>query len=170
MADDCLSGLLAKLPTDLANTGLFNGMQEADYVAMLLDCLAEYPPWEWLTQRPIKLPYDFLLGLGTAMRLWVWELNNVRIHLDAGLPPAYDAMLGAFRSVSDPDAAARLRALRTELHALIVKRFAWNGRPEFDAEIILGDVNEDDLVESVAQFLWSRRHMIPDTVETRSAS
>jgi hypothetical protein len=148
---------LPDLPPDLIRAVAQEGARDAVRVAHFLDALAQTPAGQSLGQRPVRLPADFLLGLGAALRLLLWERNGIRVHLDAGLPPARDALRDVFRSVIDPEVAARTATLPSRVSALFVDRFAWTGRLELEADVTLGEAQEEALLDALAEFLWVHR-------------
>lgn len=131
--------------------------RNADRVGQFLHALGLVPQ---KGQPPLALPRKFLLGLAAALRLLDWEIQGFHVHLDAGLPSAREALVRVFRAVFAAGSLEYHVDLRRHVLGLFIERFAWNGRAELDADFALGDVNEDELVEALADFLWSQRHAL----------
>jgi hypothetical protein len=111
-------------------------------------------------RRPARLPAAFLLELAAALRLLAWEQAGLRAHLDAGLPPAAQALRELFlaatgRLPGPPASPAGTLAYRVT--ALFAERFAWDAQGELGAEVALGEADEDALLEALADFLWQHR-------------
>ena len=104
-----------------------------------------------------RLPADLLLDLGAALRMLSWEYAGFAAHLEAGLPPAREAIRRAFldAAAGNPPPARRLCEA---VIRLAVDRFAWAGHRDVKAEILLDVPDEDALVEAMARFLWDHRH------------
>jgi hypothetical protein len=150
---------LSSVPTELILAVAREAERDAEMVGHFLDALSETPAGSWLTDRPAHLPAHFLLGLGGAMRLLLWEQKGIRIHQVTGLPSAREALLDVFRAVSDPEARARACQLAPRIVALFIQHFAWAGRIELDADVLLDPVDEDMALEALADFLWDQRHL-----------
>jgi len=136
-------------PPELVRAVAQDAARDADHVGGFLSALGLNPPR--------RLPADFLLGVGAALRLLRWEH---RVHLDAGLPPARQALHEVFRTATgqaQPDEAHRAQSLAGRVTALFVEHFAWVGRVELDADIVLGQADPEDLLEVLADFLWACR-------------
>jgi hypothetical protein len=54
--------------------------------------------------------------------------------------------------------AVLARALTFRVFTLWLERFAWSGRELWDADLVLGDAEEDELVEVLAALLWAHRN------------
>jgi len=148
-------------PPDLVQAIALAAERDADCVGYLLDALAKTTAGSWLATEPVRLPRDFLLGLGASFRLTLWEAAGIQVHRDAGLPSARDAFLDVFRSFTDPAAASRTDGLWFRVCLLSVKYLAWTGPQDLSAELTLGDMKEDEedaLVNAVAKLLWTHRH------------
>ncbi len=152
MADKFLCNKLPNHPPDLVQAAADEAERDADRVGLLLTTLGLKPS--------IRLPVDFLLALGAALRLCHWEQNRIDLHLRAGLPPARQAVDEVFRTAAGnaaPGAAERSRNLADRVAALFVERFAWSGRAELGADLTLEPADEDALLDGLADFLWANR-------------
>ena len=153
---------LDQFPPDLIQAVAQDAAAAADHVAVFLDALCLRGTNEGGTPVPLRLPYFFLLGLGAALRLLVWEQHGVQAHRDAGLPSADEAVRAVFRAVTAPEPLEEKERAATQLSyrvlAVFVERLAWNGRPLLGADLELGEADEDALVGALADFLWAHRH------------
>ncbi len=132
--------------------------RDAENVAVFLRELGFVPS----ADRPVRLPPRFLLHLGAALRLLVWESVGLRVHQDSGLPRAEQAIIDAFGLLEGPAVAGTEHPveLPRSVVALFVDRFAWHGRRDLDSDVVLDDhVDEDDLVDALAELLWDARHV-----------
>jgi hypothetical protein len=148
---------LADVPSELIEAVARDAARDAERVALFLDALSQTPPGRWLAEKPVSLPADFLLALGAALRLWVWEEHKLTAHREAGLPAAREALWDVFRAVADLEAAGRIKGLKARVLSVSVERFAWNARPELGVDVTLGEAEEDAVLEALADFLWDHR-------------
>jgi hypothetical protein len=152
MAHHPLSAQIPDLPPDLVYAVALNADCDADWVGVYLAAAGLKPP--------LRLPTDFLLGLGAALRLYQWEQSGIHLHLAAGLPPAREALHEVLRAATgqaEPEAVERLKTLSSRVLSLFVERFAWNGRVELGADLTLDPPDEDALLDGLADFLWDHR-------------
>ena len=152
MAQHSLPTALTDYPPELIQAVIFNATFDADRVGSFLTSMG--------SKLPLSLPVCFLSGLGAALQLFEWEQQGIRIHLDAGLPPAQQAILDVFRSETgktDPETCQRVRKLPSEVMRLNVEYFAWTGRIELNADVTLGEADEDKVLEELADYLWTHR-------------
>lgn len=146
---------LADLPAEAVESLVTEAEADAVRAAEFLALVGLGPP----ANGTRVLPGDFLLNLGSALRLLAWEASGIRIHREAGLPAAADAVRQVFSA-----AAARgrkeppdLRLYRT-VRRLAADRIAWAAPRDLRAEVVLQVADEDQFVEALAQFLWKHRH------------
>jgi hypothetical protein len=139
------------LPAEMVAAVAGDAARDADRSGLFLEQLGLGATPE----KPRLLPTGFLMDLGAALRLLVWEAEGFFGHRQAGLPTAEQAIRDAFRSLTDPE--ANPADLSVAVLRLSVERFAWNGQPELGADIALDEAHEDALLEALADFLWARR-------------
>jgi hypothetical protein len=157
-------------PHELVQAVAHDAAGDADLVALFLMAFSKGGGWGNTNQTP-RLPADFLLELAGTMRLLAWEQQGIRVHLEAGLPASGVALRGAFRLLRDragghlPESPELLlpRILR-----LFTGRFAWRARAELGAEVLLGEADEDQLAEALADLLWENRHLTTEALTTRA--
>ena len=116
----------AAIPDELVEAMAREAARDAENVAVFLRELGFTPS----DDRPVRLPAAFLLDLGAALRLLMWESSGLRVHQDSGLPGAERAIIDAFGHL---DATAEVEALPPvelprRVVALFADRFAWHGR------------------------------------------
>src|SRR4051794_29218512 len=92
MAQPPLPPSLAAFPPDLIQAVAGDAARDADRVGSFLVAVGLAPP--------LRLPADFLLGLGAALRMLMWEHRGIHLHRDAGLPPARQALREVFRAAT----------------------------------------------------------------------
>jgi hypothetical protein len=146
---------LSQYPSELLVAVAHELAIDRQRIHCFLDALSHTEPGRWFGERRLPLPRPFLLGLGTALRLFGWEQAGISLHRDAGLPSAAVAMQDAFLAVTDADAAARMTELRRCVFVLSFGRMAWTGRAELGAEVVVGEADEEALLEGLADFLWA---------------
>jgi hypothetical protein len=160
---------LDQFPPELIQAVARDAAADAERVVLFLDALGLRSAGEGAA--PIGLPAYFLVGLWTALRLQTWEERGVRAHREAGLPSAREALREVARSIRAPEPLVVKERAANELAcrvlAVFVERLAWDGPLLLDADLELGEANEDALVGALADFLWAHRH---DAAEPRPAN
>jgi hypothetical protein len=143
-------------PTDLVAAITDEAALDADRVGQFLQsCGLRVSP-----DRPIRLPSSFLMDLGAALRLLDWEQAGIRVHLDAGLPTAEQLLCDILESVTgvrSSPSTLPLGTLTCRVVALFAERFSWHGRKELAADVIVDEADEEDILETLADFLWKNR-------------
>ena len=127
-----------------------------ELVALFAEVGLAPPPGETRGFNP-----GILLDLGAYVRLRRWEAAGHTVHTEAGLPSANTALgficdLLCAANV-DPAELSRAGRLYSVVHDLTVSRFAWAARQELGADVVLNIIDEDTVVEALAQFLWKHR-------------
>ena len=139
-------------PPDLISAVRDQAERDANCVAVFLAALG----LEASQEKHLCLPANFLLYLGGALRLWLWEQQGLYLHRDAGLPDARQAIKDAFRSLAEPNLDARKIGVR--ILYLLAERFAWHAPAALGADVVLDDLGGDAALEALAEFLWAARH------------
>lgn len=151
MAPSVIATPLPDYPPELIQAVVRNAARDADHVGVFLRALGLSASLE----KPLSLPTHFLLELGAALRLLIWERQGFFIHQQAGLPAARQALRAVFSSLNDPTAA--LAELPYRVMCLSVENFAWNAQEELGADVCLEEAEEEMLLEALADFLWAHR-------------
>jgi hypothetical protein len=107
------------------------------------------------------LPAGFLMELGAIGLLHLWEIEGLRNFLPADLPTAGEAVAELNRR-----AATTPQEFQTVAGAQLAPRvwqawldhFSWAAPSLLQADVVLGEADEDVLVESLAQLAWNHRH------------
>jgi hypothetical protein len=169
MARPVVSPQLAAFPPELVRAVVLHAARDADQVALFLNTLitlvvrpagdgtspAPLPP-----PAPLPLPGWFLLELAAALQLWIWEHSGIRLHLDAGLPPAGDALRAVFcRLTAAPgeEATGEGTPLSRAVLARLAEHCGWSGQEDLGADLLLGEADEDALVDALADLIWTHR-------------
>jgi hypothetical protein len=155
MAMTCDASEPPQYPPELVQFVTEGAAWEADAAVLFLKTVGLAPQ----PGKLCRLPADFLLNLGAAMRLLVWEQAGITAHIEAGLPPALEATGRVFlEATQQPSREHRPNPwLSLAVFRLTVDLFAWTGRRNLRAEIRLEFPDEDALVEALARFLWDHR-------------
>lgn len=144
-------------------------IRNADYCATLvaacLDVLDKRLKEDGHAQGAQGLPTGFLLELGTVLQLKIWEQQGLREFLPADLPTFAAAMADLHRRVTtNPLAFQSIESNRLGQYVLQVEleRLSWAAPELLEADMVITDVDDDALVEAVAQLLWVHRHDAAD--------
>jgi hypothetical protein len=148
---------LVEFPPEMIAVVAADAARDADRVCLFLDFLG----LPGNPEKPRPMPAAFLLHLGAALRLLIWESEGF-CDRTAGLPEARQAILDAFQSLHDPKADPAELCVTVIRHS--VERFAWNGRRDLNADVALDDLTGDDgALDALAEFLWASRHFTNTT-------
>jgi hypothetical protein len=151
---------LSDFHPDLLRALALGAARQAEWVGSFLEEIGLAPVGRGPQDRPPRLPADFLLSLGAALQLLLWEQLGIPVHLDHGLPPARQALLDVFRTAAgqaEPEAFECIRSLASRVLVLSVEHFGWNAHVELGAEVVLGEADQEALLEALADYLWAQR-------------
>ncbi len=151
--------ILRLLPPEMVQAVVRLADEDADLVG---DFLRDYCGLQATPARPVRVPVEFLVDLGAALRLLSWEQAGLDPRQVAGLPDAHQALLDVLRAAVPPDRGGAEPALPPgELAARVldayIDHFAWAGRAELSADVLLRAADEDLLLDALADFLWTHR-------------
>jgi hypothetical protein len=128
--------------------------RQADLTAAALDETGLFP------DRPTVLPAGFLLELAAVLELGLWERQGLRPYLDIDLPTYREAAdelaARAKRGFAEFDGLDATPLSHRVLQAWM-QHFAWEGPDLLQADFILGDVDEDQFANVLADFVWQHR-------------
>ena len=162
MTESSRPQFLPPFPPDLIQAVAHDAKADAGRVAQFLSGLGLQRGGDGVARVPLRLPAYFLVGLAAALRLFSWEQGGLRIHRDAGLPSAAEALQLVARSITTHEPVARKeqasRQLLCQILTVFVERLAWNGRALLEADLELGEADEETLVDALADLLWAHRH------------
>ena len=144
----------------LAEAVVRNSVLKAELVAGYLSALgAVCGKTSW--------PAGFLRELGAVVQLKLWEIEGVAEFLDEGLPTFAEAVADLTERIErdphlfdDPSGST----LSRKVFLVWLKCFAWEAQPIFQTDVVVGEVDEDTLLDAVAQLLWAHRHNKSDYV------
>ena len=114
---------------------------------------------------PGELDTAFVLELSSVVVLRSWEEQDVRVHFDVDLPSYHEAANDFAKSAArGPTGLGGSNADRlfTRLLNVYLENFAYEGRRAFQAEVLLGEIDEDKFVDILANFLWSHRNELSE--------
>ena len=111
----------------------------------------------------MRLPGNFLLELGAVVQLHVWENRGLTPHLKGGLPAAKVASKEladrAHRGTAEFE-GENAAPLSRQVLKICIEQFAWNGEELLQADVVVGDVDEDEFVDVLAEIIWTHRHQL----------
>jgi hypothetical protein len=150
----------------LIATLLRSGALQATFVASFLDNFQEV-----LRQRgesmPIgKLPLSYLLEVGALGQLAIWEAEGLVPHIASILPTYRESKAELVqRATTNPQQFKSLEAatLSKTITRVICRCFAWEAQLILQADVVIGSVDDDLLVDALASLVWSMRHSLDHT-------
>jgi hypothetical protein len=142
-----------------------NAQRRADLTAATLEATGLFK------SDPCRLPAAFLLELSAVLELGLWERQGLRAYLDTDLPTfreAADAL--ARRAAKGPAEFDGSNAALLSKHVLQawMDHFAWEGPDLLHADFVLGDVDEDQLAQVLADFVWQHRRELSSLLNNQS--
>jgi hypothetical protein len=139
----------------------------ADLTAATLDATGLFP------EKPTYWPVGFLLELGAVLELGLWERQGLRGYLNTDLPTFAEAAAAlATRATKGPQEFAGPRAapLSSRVFHIWMEQFAWQGSHMLGAEIVLGQLDEDQFADVLADFVWQHRHELAQFLTNEQAT
>jgi hypothetical protein len=135
--------------------------------ARFLERLGLVPRGKRSTLEPVALPREFLLELGGVIRVGIWEAAGLSDRLGQDLPRAKHALAELFartagERTSDLGNGSCFGTFQLVCR-IVIDRLAWAGREEIGADVVLGDVDDADLLHAIADLLWANRHLATET-------
>lgn len=144
-----------ELPDPLVRAVVRHAHRRAEWTIVALDATGLFE-----SEAP-QLPAGFLLELSAVVELAVWEHHGLREHLDVDLPTSQEALANlAARTLKGPTAfeGPNPAPLSSRVLQVWVERFAWDGPELLGADVVVGDFDDDELVEVLAELIWTNRH------------
>lgn len=114
--------------------------------------------------KNLRLPGNFLLELGAVVQLHVWERRGLTPHLKGELPAAKVAskeLVERVQKGASEFEGNNAAPLSRQVLQVGIEQFAWNGQELLQADVVVGDVDEDEFVALLAEFLWTHRACLP---------
>ncbi len=107
------------------------------------------------------LPIQFCVELAAILQLHAWEEAGLRGLLPADLPSCKEALADLIhRTRTAPQGFTGADGVQLSPAVIFawVTQFAWAAPNFLHADIVLGQADEDALVNALAKLLWKHRH------------
>lgn len=105
----------------------------------------------------LVLSREQLLELAAAVQLKYWEQKGITLHVENGLP-CYSYALAKIEEQGRSSVSQPLQAtMSNRVMRFWLERYSWISQSEWETDMIVGEIDVDQLVELMAEFLWSRR-------------
>ncbi len=109
----------------------------------------------------IGLPIQFCVELAAILQLHAWEEAGLRGFLPADVPSCEEALTDLVHRTrtapQDFTGAGGVQLAPLVIFAWVT-RFAWAAPNFLQADVVLGQADEDALVDAMANLLWKHRH------------
>lgn len=151
------SDLLSRVPSELSQGIASSAEQDADRVGSFLAELG----LRGTAVAPLELPEHFLTGICVALRLRDWEEQGFDFHLREGLPSAAAVIRATFRTLVQP--LQPNPQLLIELVRCWATHCSWCAPVDFGADLVVDDLDSDQAMEKLAEFLWKIRNHHADS-------
>lgn len=143
-----------KLPDSLMNAIARNAELVADLTGEELKKL-----FPGKSPENIRLPKNLYLELGAVLQIGYWESHGISAHIAAGVPSKAEALSqlserlqkGAAEFTGDDSIYIHKKSFY-----FWIKNIAWDGPSLMSTEMVLGEIEEDQLMD-LAEFLWKHR-------------
>ncbi|MDZ4688927.1 MAG: hypothetical protein SH850_27945 [Planctomycetaceae bacterium] len=138
-------------PTDFTAAVLRRAEQDAEAVASFL---TNVMPAATGTESMLPISAEALLGIALAIRLRSWELQEIRLHIDAGMPSGREVLLRVFTEVAGATLKEFIRTNSIRALKLFHDQFLWSlDDLDLEGEIAILVEADDAFLEAVADFL-----------------
>ena len=155
MATSQCEGAQQLLPQAIAAL-VENALYQADLVGRFLNAVRHQLPAS-KQKEPIALPADFLLELGAALRLAMWERQGFRPYLP-DFPSAETAIVELVqRCWPDQTGPSTGESILRRVLETWFGHFAWSGLEELGVDVLLDTPGSAALFDDLAGFLWAHR-------------
>jgi hypothetical protein len=144
---------IAPFPEELCSAVAIEAEADADRVALFIRTLGYAPS----PSKPLFIDREVLLFLGAVLRLDDWEKAGIGIHRHRGLRSACDMLTDAAQALIEEGKRFDGSGLGIQVTKMFIDHFAWSGRRDLDAPVVLDSLNEDVALDALAEMLWSRR-------------
>jgi hypothetical protein len=150
-----------QMPPELRAAIVRNAERQAEATAVFLRAIDLRLRQDGHRDGARGFPSSFLLELGALCQLVYWEQQGLRAMLPASVPRYAEAVADLQRRVaSEPGQlyASTGAALSRQLLHVYATHFHWLAPDLIDAEIVIDQLDEDEVIESLAKLLWSQRN------------
>jgi hypothetical protein len=110
--------------------------------------------------EPPQLPAGFLLEFAAVLQLGLWERQGLQEYLPAALPSYREATRNFSRRASKGPAefeGPSPAPLSQQVLGVFIQHFASGGPKFFQTDPLVGDVDEEEFADVLAEFLWTHR-------------
>ena len=144
-----------RLPHAMAQAVVCHAERQADLVAIHIHATKGFD------SRTTRLPAAFFLELAAVLELGLWERRDLLRHVQTHLPTyrqAADQLVARCQKGREEFDGPNATPLSIQVLRVWLEHFAWDGPEQLCAEVVLGDMNEDDFIDLLADFVWTHRH------------
>lgn len=128
--------------------------RQADLTAAYLDVIGP------LKSKPARFPAAFLLELAAVLELGLWERRDLRRHLNIELPTyreAMDRLVTRCRKGCAEFDGPNATSLSRQVMQAWIEHFAWDGPGLLNADVVLGEADDNEFIDLLAEFVWTNR-------------
>ena len=154
------SGPLSGIHPEVIAAVVFFAERQATLTAASLDAIIAEASCRGDSFDGRGLPVGFLLELGAAAQLNIWETDGLRPLLPTDVPSYKTASTDLYARVqADPLQFRNLASatLSKRVLRLWIERFCWSAPMMLDVDVTIDRIDEDLLIEAAAQLLWKHR-------------
>lgn len=153
---------LATWPPELLAAVHRNAQFQAELTAACLNALEERVRDAGFAEGCQNLPRAFLLEFAAIAQLKLWELQGLRELLPPDVPNTEEASCDLQQRISGNPADYGQNSdapLARRVMQIWIENFVWLEPGLIDADVVIGQASDDDLIEALAQLLWENRRI-----------
>jgi hypothetical protein len=110
--------------------------------------------------KPAELPAAFYLEFPAVLELERWERLGLRRHIDVDLPTyreAVDQLVARWNKGPAEFDGPMAAPLSHQVLQVWADHFAWDGQELLETDVIVGELDEDEFDDRLAEFIWNHR-------------
>jgi hypothetical protein len=167
MTTDMTCEAVNQLPEGMALAVIRHAERQADLVAAHVNATDEF------LSAAERLPAAFFLEFAAVLEIGLWELRDLRRHINMDLPwyhQAADELVARCRKGPREFEGPNATPLTVLVLNVWIESFAWDGPDLLGTEIILdeGDQDDDDFIDLLAEFVWTHhRHELQHLISEK---
>jgi hypothetical protein len=146
-----------ELPDPMVRAIIRSSEFQADLVAAVIEAS------ELFKSKLIQVSAACLLEFAALLQIWFWDHQGLRPQLPADLPTYQEAAASFAARAAKGDAGfegANASLLGLKVIQVVMDQFAWEGQDYLQADVVLRTIDEDQLIEAIADLLWNKRHQL----------
>jgi hypothetical protein len=110
--------------------------------------------------EPISIPQGFLLAIAVSLRFKIWEQNQHRWHIEAGLPSSDEILSLALLTEDQAELGQTAHRLHLTSLRLFHDHFVWHAKATAQIDLAFENPFDEQQLKAVADFIWNNRRTL----------